>query len=172
MTALVVYQDPLATKAGQIAHYRAVRQRLQGRAMAVARKAAAMAAPVPVPAVEPPSPPPPVIPKVPKLDGCPLLADIKAAVCEICEVTPLELESPRRWMPVSQARQVMMFIARHYTKASYPEIGRRLGGKDHSTVCHGVNLVAANRRRFEARVMAVVAKLGLDPAVLERWGAE
>ena len=170
MIESVDYQEPLSTKAQQVAHYRAVKRRLWGSAMNAACKAAAM--PAPPALIKPAVLPPPPIPKIIRPDGCPLLADIKAAVCEVCQVPPLELESPRRWRQASEARHIFMFVARHYTARSLPYIGKTLGNRDHTTVLHGIRCVSADRPRFEARVMAVVAKIGLDSAVLEKWGTE
>ncbi len=38
-------------------------------------------------------------------------------------------------------RQIAMFFARRYTGASFPEIGEKFGGKDHSTVIHAVRKI-------------------------------
>ena len=43
-------------------------------------------------------------------------------------------------------RQVAMYIAKVMTPRSYPEIGRKFGGRDHSTVIHAVRLVEDLRR--------------------------
>lgn len=40
-----------------------------------------------------------------------------------------------------RARQITMYLTRTITKRSYPEIGRRLGGRDHSTAIHGVRKI-------------------------------
>ncbi len=37
-----------------------------------------------------------------------------------------------------------MYLARRYTGASYPEIGEKFGGKDHSTVIHAVKKIENN----------------------------
>ena len=38
-------------------------------------------------------------------------------------------------------RQIGMFLAKHLTKRSLPEIGRRFGGRDHTTVLHAVRKI-------------------------------
>lgn len=53
------------------------------------------------------------------------------------------LMSPRRSKFVVRPRQVAMFLAKELTNASLPEIGRRLGGKDHTTILHGCRKIAS-----------------------------
>ncbi len=48
--------------------------------------------------------------------------------------------------PVAQARQVAMFLARELTDHSLPEIGRGIGGRNHTTVLHAVNSVSSQVR--------------------------
>ena len=45
--------------------------------------------------------------------------------------------------PVAKARHVAMYLARELTDHSLPEIGRRLGGRNHATVIHAINRVTA-----------------------------
>jgi chromosomal replication initiator protein len=52
-----------------------------------------------------------------------------------------DLKSPKRLKAVVLPRQVAMYLARQLTSASYPEIGERFGGKDHSTIIHGIRKV-------------------------------
>lgn len=50
----------------------------------------------------------------------------------------VELLAHRRAQAVVRPRQVAMYLARRLTVCSLPEIGRRMGGRDHTTVMHGV----------------------------------
>lgn len=70
-----------------------------------------------------------------------LMADIKRAVAAEFKVTVLDLESARREQPVARARQVAMSLARELTALSLPQIGRQLGGRDHSTIASGVKAI-------------------------------
>src|SRR5581483_4262765 len=45
-----------------------------------------------------------------------------------------DLKSPKRHQTVARPRQIAMYLARKLCKASYPELGQRFGGKDHTTV--------------------------------------
>lgn len=52
-----------------------------------------------------------------------------------------DLKSPKRLKAVVLPRQIAMYLARQLTSASYPEIGERFGGKDHSTIIHAIRKV-------------------------------
>jgi len=52
-----------------------------------------------------------------------------------------DLRGNRRTQDVAYARHIAMYLSRDLTEASTPEIGRRFGGRDHSTVLHGVRKV-------------------------------
>jgi hypothetical protein len=53
--------------------------------------------------------------------------------------TPLnDLISPRREARVVRPRQIVMYLAKKLTSRSLPDIGRQLGGRDHTTVLHAV----------------------------------
>ena len=52
-----------------------------------------------------------------------------------------DLKSDRKQKNIAVPRQVTMYLARRYTGASYPEIGEKFGGKDHSTVIHAVKKI-------------------------------
>jgi chromosomal replication initiator protein len=52
-----------------------------------------------------------------------------------------DLKSPKRLKAVVLPRQIAMFLARQLTSSSYPEIGERFGGKDHSTIIHAIRKI-------------------------------
>mgnify|MGYP003314223877 FL=1 len=49
--------------------------------------------------------------------------------------------SARRSRVIARPRQVAMFLAKTLTSKSLPEIGRRFGGRDHTTVIHAVKKI-------------------------------
>ena len=70
------------------------------------------------------------------------VSQIKREVAAKYRVGINEIDSKRRHKRLVQARQEIFWRAKRETTASFPEIGRRVGGKDHTTVLHGV-------RRYE-----------------------
>lgn len=52
-----------------------------------------------------------------------------------------DLKSEKKIKTIAVPRQVAMYLARRYTGASFPEIGEKFGGKDHSTVIHAVRKI-------------------------------
>jgi chromosomal replication initiator protein len=73
--------------------------------------------------------------------------EIQRAVCEYYRIDRSEMSSKRRARAVVRPRQVAMYIAKMMTPRSYPEIGRKFGGRDHSTVIHAVRLVEGLRNQ-------------------------
>lgn len=68
--------------------------------------------------------------------------DIQEAVCAQFHVKLTELKSRRRSKTLVHPRQIAMYLCRELTDASYPEIGRHFGGKDHTTIIHACRQVA------------------------------
>lgn len=63
-----------------------------------------------------------------------------------------DITGPSRRRAIVRARQEAMWEARQRTPLSLPEIGRRLGGRDHSTVLHGVRKHAERMGAYGASV--------------------
>lgn len=61
------------------------------------------------------------------------LDDIEEAVCKSLRLKPNALQSGSRNWSVSHPRMVAIYLARKYTVASYTEIGKHFGGRNHST---------------------------------------
>ena len=57
------------------------------------------------------------------------------------DLTTDDIKSPNRSRPLVTARQISMYLCRELTDLSLPEIGRRFGGRDHSTVIHAINKI-------------------------------
>lgn len=64
--------------------------------------------------------------------------EIQATVAARYGVTVLDIVSRRQGRATYRPRQVAMWLARHLTLHSLPEIGRAFGGRDHTTVMHGI----------------------------------
>jgi chromosomal replication initiator protein len=67
--------------------------------------------------------------------------DIQKSVATHFGVTPADICSKRRTQNVVRPRHVAMYLAKTMTTRSLPDIGRRFGGRDHSTVIHAVKKV-------------------------------
>ncbi|WP_439273565.1 helix-turn-helix domain-containing protein [Pseudochrobactrum sp. HB0163] len=59
-------------------------------------------------------------------------------LCRVFRVSPLDLCSARRGGATVHARQAVYYWAWRLCGLSSPQIGRRLGGRDHTTVLHGI----------------------------------
>jgi chromosomal replication initiator protein len=64
------------------------------------------------------------------------IEEIQRKTAEYYKLDLRELHSSRRVRRVARPRQVAMFLARELTSRSLPDIGRRFGGRDHTTVLH------------------------------------
>ncbi|MGL4405752.1 MAG: chromosomal replication initiator protein DnaA, partial [Notoacmeibacter sp.] len=69
------------------------------------------------------------------------IEDIQRVVARHYSVTRTELVSARRTRTVVKPRQVAMYLAKVMTPRSLPEIGRRFGNRDHTTVLHAVRKI-------------------------------
>lgn len=69
------------------------------------------------------------------------LDDIQKKVCEHFNLKLSDMHSPRRLRTVARPRQIAMYLCKTMTSASLPEIGRKFGGRDHTTVIHAVKRV-------------------------------
>ena len=67
--------------------------------------------------------------------------EIQKLVSKHYDLKPLDLVSARRARAVARPRQIAMYLAKRLTTRSLPEIGRKFGGRDHSTVIHAVRKI-------------------------------
>ncbi len=87
---------------------------------------------------------------------------IQKAVCEEFRVTLTDMTSKRRARIIARPRQVAMYLSKKLTKRSLPDIGRRFGGRDHTTVMHAVKRIdslRADDAEFNAKIEAVETAL-------------
>ncbi len=69
------------------------------------------------------------------------IEEIQKKVAEHYNVKLADMHSPRRARAVARPRQVAMYLAKQLTTRSLPEIGRKFGGRDHTTVIHAVRKI-------------------------------
>jgi chromosomal replication initiator protein len=89
-----------------------------------------------------------------------LIEDIQRKVADYYNIRLTDLLSPRRSRVVARPRQVAMYLAKTLTTRSLPEIGRKFGGRDHTTVIHAVRKIGELRQTDAA--------LNEDISVLQR----
>lgn len=68
----------------------------------------------------------------------PSVRDIQIAVCQHYDVKLMDMMSLRRTADIVKPRQIAMYLAKTMTLRSLPDIGRRFGGRDHTTALHAV----------------------------------
>jgi chromosomal replication initiator protein len=71
------------------------------------------------------------------------IEDIQRKTAEYYKLDVRDFHSPQRARRVARPRQVAMYLSRKLTTRSLPEIGRRFGGRDHTTVLHACRRIEA-----------------------------
>ncbi|MBN8292315.1 chromosomal replication initiator protein DnaA [Rhodobacter sp. NTK016B] len=67
--------------------------------------------------------------------------EIQRKVADHYNIRLSDMIGPKRLRTIARPRQIAMYLAKHMTTRSLPEIGRRFGGRDHTTILHGVRKV-------------------------------
>lgn len=68
--------------------------------------------------------------------------EIQRKVAEHYNIRLSDMLSPRRARTIARPRQIAMHLCKELTDKSLPEIGRKFGGRDHTTIMHGVKRIA------------------------------
>jgi chromosomal replication initiator protein len=74
------------------------------------------------------------------------IEEIQRKVAEHYNIKLAEMSSERRARAVARPRQVAMYLAKQLTTRSLPEIGRKFGGRDHTTVMHAIRVIEGLRQ--------------------------
>ena len=88
--------------------------------------------------------------------------EIQRRVSDHYRIKQAEMSSARRAREVARPRQVAMYLAKQLTPRSLPEIGRRFGGRDHTTVIHAVRQIEKLRQtdaELDADVRLLIRQL-------------
>ncbi len=88
------------------------------------------------------------------------IEEIQRKVAEHYNIRLSDMIGPKRLRNIARPRQVAMYLSKQLTLRSLPEIGRRFGGRDHTTIMHGV-------RKIE-ELMATDSQLSDDLLLLRR----
>ena len=88
------------------------------------------------------------------------IEEIQRKVAEHYNIRLSDMIGPKRLRNIARPRQIAMYLSKQLTPRSLPEIGRRFGGRDHTTIMHGV-------RKIE-ELMATDSQLADDLQLLKR----
>lgn len=94
----------------------------------------------------------------------PIVEHIQATTAAFYGVARADLMSNCRKGKFIRPRHVAMYLCKHLTKRSLPQIGKRFGGRDHTTVLHAVNKIKddlLNDEKLRADVAALTAMVQL-----------
>lgn len=84
------------------------------------------------------------------------IQDILETVSTYYDIKPTAIKGPKRDRPITRPRQLVMYLCKTELGATYDDIGGMLGGRDHTTVMHGVETItqelSTNERLREALV--------------------
>ena len=90
------------------------------------------------------------------------IEEIQRKVAEHYNIRLTDMSSARRARNVARPRQVAMYLSKQLTPRSLPEIGRRFGGRDHTTVIHAVKQIEKLRAQdaeLDADVRLLIRQL-------------
>ena len=73
------------------------------------------------------------------------IESVQKAVADHFKLRVSDLKSKKRQRILTLPRQIAMYLARKHTQASYPDIGAKFGGKDHTTVMHACKKITAEK---------------------------
>ena len=92
------------------------------------------------------------------------IEEIQRIVARHFNVSRADMLSSRRTANVVRPRQIAMYLAKTLTLRSLPEIGRRFGGRDHTTVLHAVRKIEglADRDQTLAEELDVLKRMLLE----------
>ncbi len=102
--------------------------------------------------------------QLPRLEKQTTVEDIQRAACDYFNIRLAELKSHRRHRAVSFPRMVAMYVCRQRLKLSYPELGDRFGGKDHTTVMSAVKKISGlvdKDEQVRTAIAAIERKVGI-----------
>lgn len=88
------------------------------------------------------------------------IEEIQRKVADHFNIRLSDMIGPKRVRTIARPRQVAMYLSKHLTPRSLPEIGRRFGGRDHTTIMHGVKKIE--------ELMATDSQLADDLQLLRR----
>ena len=83
---------------------------------------------------------------------------IQKTICDYFDIKIGDLKAKRRTQNIALPRQVAMYLCRKYTQTSFPAIGDKFGGRDHSTVIHASKTIE-KRLKIDPQMQLTIEKL-------------
>ncbi|MCP5468718.1 MAG: chromosomal replication initiator protein DnaA [Deltaproteobacteria bacterium] len=93
---------------------------------------------------------------------------IQKLVADHYQLKISDLKSSRRHKVLTVPRQIAMFLCRKYVKSSFPELGMKFGGKDHSTVVHAVQKITQQLKKdsdLQSEISSLEKRLDLEASI-------
>lgn len=84
--------------------------------------------------------------------------NIQKTICEFFNIKIGDLKAKRRTQNIALPRQVAMYLCRKHTETSFPGIGNKFGGRDHSTVIHASKSIE-KRIKEDPHMQSTIEKL-------------
>ena len=88
--------------------------------------------------------------------------DIITTVCEYYRIKSTQIKGPKREASLVRARQVCMYLLKNELKLPLSEIGNLLGGRDHTTIMHGVDKITKlvdNKEKVTVDILGITQTL-------------
>jgi chromosomal replication initiator protein len=86
------------------------------------------------------------------------IESIQKTICDYFNIKLNDLKAKRRTKDIAVPRQVAMYLARKYTSTSFPAIGSKFGGRDHSTVIHATKTIE-RKIKDDPQMQSTIEKL-------------
>ncbi|MEK7782546.1 MAG: helix-turn-helix domain-containing protein, partial [Candidatus Binatota bacterium] len=86
------------------------------------------------------------------------IENIQKTICDYFNIKIGDLKAKRRTQNIALPRQVAMYLCRKYTSTSFPAIGYKFGGRDHSTVIHASKTIE-RKIKEDPYMQATIEKL-------------
>jgi chromosomal replication initiator protein len=86
------------------------------------------------------------------------IESIQKTICDYFNLKPGDLKAKRRTKNIAVPRQVAMYLSRKHTSTSFPAIGSKFGGRDHSTVIHAAKTIE-KKIKEDPQMQSTIEKL-------------
>lgn len=84
--------------------------------------------------------------------------NIQKTICDYFNIKIVDLKAKRRTQNIALPRQVAMYLCRKHTETSFPGIGDKFGGRDHSTVIHASKTIE-RKMKEDPQMQTTIEKL-------------